>query len=96
MLKQTQRRPSAATRRTGYVFGVTFNAAVLYGIHSWPGWRQPRHSPGPGRHGCRRAVRRRPGGATGSLTLGRAAINADLVEEDTRHAVAGLQPEGAR
>jgi hypothetical protein len=40
MLKQTQRRPSRATRRTGYVFAAVFNAVVLYAIHFWPGWQQ--------------------------------------------------------
>lgn len=40
MLKQTQRRPSAATRRTGYVFAVVFNAVALYAIHAWPGWQR--------------------------------------------------------
>lgn len=40
MLKQTQRRPSSGTRRTGYVFAIVFNAAALFAIHSWPGWQQ--------------------------------------------------------
>ena len=40
MLKETSRRPSLATRRTGYVFAILFNAAVLYAIHSWPGWQE--------------------------------------------------------
>ena len=40
MLDQKGRRPSVATRRTGYVFATVFNAAVLYAIHSWPGWQQ--------------------------------------------------------
>jgi len=41
MLKQAvRRRPSRATRRTGYVFSVVFNAAVLYAVHFWPGWQQ--------------------------------------------------------
>ncbi|TDO69175.1 hypothetical protein EV651_101214 [Kribbella sp. VKM Ac-2571] len=40
MLKRTERRPSRASRRTGYVFATVFNAAALYAIHFWPGWQQ--------------------------------------------------------
>ncbi|MER7244880.1 hypothetical protein [Kribbella sp. NPDC000426] len=41
MLKQTtRRRPSSATRRTGYAAAIVVNAAMLYAIHSWPGWQQ--------------------------------------------------------
>ncbi|MET9310779.1 hypothetical protein ABZX12_03035 [Kribbella sp. NPDC003505] len=40
MLKQTERRPSRASRRTGYVFAVVFNAVALYAIQVWPGWQQ--------------------------------------------------------
>ena len=40
MLKQNEHRPSRATRRTGYVFAVGINAAVLYAIQSWPGWQE--------------------------------------------------------
>ncbi|MEV6269657.1 hypothetical protein AB0L64_20990 [Kribbella sp. NPDC051936] len=40
MLKQIERRPSRASRRTGYVFAVMFNAVALYAILVWPGWQQ--------------------------------------------------------
>ena len=40
MLKQTPRRPSTATRRTGYAIAAAVNIATLYAIHAWPGWRQ--------------------------------------------------------
>ncbi|GAA1579521.1 MULTISPECIES: hypothetical protein [Kribbella] len=40
MLKQTRRRPSSATRRTGYAFAILINVAVLYAIHYWPGWQR--------------------------------------------------------
>ncbi|MET9274784.1 hypothetical protein [Kribbella sp. NPDC003557] len=40
MLKQTERGPSRATRRTGYVFAVVFNAVALYAIQVWPGWQE--------------------------------------------------------
>jgi len=32
------RRPSTATRRTGYVFALLVNAALLYAVNVWPGW----------------------------------------------------------
>jgi len=32
------KRPSAAARRTGYVFGVLVNGALLYAVNVWPGW----------------------------------------------------------
>jgi hypothetical protein len=35
---KTTKRPSAAARRTGYVFAVLVNAALLLGINVWPEW----------------------------------------------------------
>lgn len=32
------RQPSRASRRTGYVFSILINAAMLFGINVWPGW----------------------------------------------------------
>ena len=32
------RRPSAATRRAGYVVGAPVNAVLLWLMHVWPGW----------------------------------------------------------
>ena len=32
------RRPSAATRRAGYVAGALVNAVLLWLLHVWPGW----------------------------------------------------------
>lgn len=32
------RRPSAATRRSGYVVAVVVNAALLWLVNVWPGW----------------------------------------------------------
>jgi hypothetical protein len=32
------RRPSRATRRTGYVFGLLANLLLLWLINAWPGW----------------------------------------------------------
>jgi len=32
------RRPSAAARRTGYVFAILVNGALLYAVNVWPGW----------------------------------------------------------
>ena len=35
---KTRKQPSAAARRTGYVFAIIINAALLFGINIWPGW----------------------------------------------------------
>lgn len=35
---RTRKPPSPAARRTGYVFSVVINAALLFGINVWPGW----------------------------------------------------------
>jgi hypothetical protein len=35
---KTRKQPSVAARRTGYVFGIVINAALLFGINVWPGW----------------------------------------------------------
>ncbi len=35
---KTTRRPSVAARRTGYVFAVLINAALLFGVNVWPAW----------------------------------------------------------
>lgn len=40
MLRRTEHRASRATRRTGYLFAVVFNAVALFAIHTWPGWQQ--------------------------------------------------------
>jgi len=40
MANQLRRaRPSAAARRTGYVFGIAFTGVFLYLINVWPGWQ---------------------------------------------------------
>lgn len=36
----TSKRPSAASRHTGYVISVLVNAAVLYVLYVEPGWRE--------------------------------------------------------
>ena len=38
MTTTVAKRPSAATRRAGYVGGVVANAVLLWLIHVWPGW----------------------------------------------------------
>lgn len=35
---KTRKQPSLAARRTGYVFSIIINAALLFGINIWPGW----------------------------------------------------------
>ena len=35
---KTRKPPSRAARRTGYVFSILINAALLFGINVWPGW----------------------------------------------------------
>ncbi|HEX6485922.1 MAG TPA: hypothetical protein VF012_04380 [Nocardioidaceae bacterium] len=35
---KTRKPPSPAARRTGYVFSILINAALLFGINVWPGW----------------------------------------------------------
>ncbi len=35
---KTRKPPSRAARRTGYVFSILINAAMLFGINVWPGW----------------------------------------------------------
>jgi len=35
---QARKRPSAASRRFGYVVAVLVNAALLYAANVWPGW----------------------------------------------------------
>lgn len=36
--KRQTKQPSAGARRTGYVFAVLVNAALLFGVNVWPGW----------------------------------------------------------
>lgn len=36
----TSKRPSTASRRTGYLIGALINAAVLYVLFVEPGWRE--------------------------------------------------------
>ena len=38
MTTTVAKRPSAATRRAGYVAGAIANAVLLWLIHVWPGW----------------------------------------------------------
>ena len=35
---KTRKPTSRAARRTGYVFSILINAALLFGINVWPGW----------------------------------------------------------
>jgi hypothetical protein len=34
----TRKQPSAAARRTGYVFAILINAALLFAVNVWPEW----------------------------------------------------------
>lgn len=34
------RRPSASTRRAGYVIAVLVNVALLWAVNVWPGWQE--------------------------------------------------------
>jgi hypothetical protein len=38
MPTKIKKQPSVAARRTGYIFSVVINAALLFGINVWPGW----------------------------------------------------------
>jgi len=38
MPTKVKKQPSVAARRTGYVFSIAINAALLFGINVWPGW----------------------------------------------------------
>jgi hypothetical protein len=38
MTTMVARRPSTASRRTGYVIAAGINAVMLWLIHQWPGW----------------------------------------------------------
>jgi hypothetical protein len=38
MTTMVARRPSTASRRTGYVIAAGINAVMLWLIHVWPGW----------------------------------------------------------
>jgi hypothetical protein len=38
MTTTVEKRPSVASRRTGYVAGAVINAVLLWLLHVWPGW----------------------------------------------------------
>jgi hypothetical protein len=38
MPTKVKKQPSVAARRTGYVFSIVINAALIFGINVWPGW----------------------------------------------------------